>query len=255
MIDSHTHIFCEHFKDDVADVVASAIENGVTKMILPAIDSSSHDALFDITQRFDSCYPTIGLHPTSVGSNYKEELELVEQYYKRYSDSIVAIGEVGLDLYWSDEFFEQQKAAFEYQVQMSIRCNLPLIIHTRNAYDEMFEILLKYKSEPIRGVFHSYDQSIEVYEKMAIFEDFYFGIGGVVTFKKSDISKSIVDIPIERVILETDSPYLTPSPYRGKRNESAYLVYIAKKIAELKGIDTKTVEDITHKNAESLFRI
>ena len=255
MIDSHTHIFCEHFDDDLAQVVASAVENRVAKMVLPAIDSSSHASLFEIANKYENCYPTIGLHPTSVGLNFREELEIVEQYYEKYSDRIIAIGEVGLDLYWSDEFFDQQKEAFEYQVRMSLKYDLPLIIHTRNAYDEMFDILTKFKDEPIRGVFHSYDKSIEIYKKMSIFENFYFGVGGVVTFKKSDISKSIVDIPLEKLVLETDAPYLTPSPYRGKRNEPAYLAYIAKKIAELKGVDAELVENITHKNAESLFGI
>lgn len=255
MIDTHTHIFCKEFDDDLGEVMERAISNGVHSMILPAIDSRSHERLFEICEKYESCYPTIGLHPTSVDEGFKKELDTIESYFNRFKKDIVAIGEVGIDLYWSSEFLKEQKEAFAYQVEMALKHSLPLIIHTRNAFDEMFDILSGYRNQPIRGVFHSYDQNIEIYEKMSIFDGFYFGIGGIVTFKKSTISKSIEHIPLERVVLETDAPYLTPSPYRGKRNEPSYLKYILEEIAKIKGIEKKIVEDITEKNSKELFGI
>lgn len=255
MIDSHTHIFCEHFDGDLAEVIDRANGVGVGSMVLPGIDSKSHQTLFDVCDKYSCCYPAIGLHPTSVGEDFEMELQQVESYYDRYKQSIVAIGEVGIDLYWSSDFIVQQREAFAYQVEMAIKYSLPLIIHTRSAYDEMFDILIKYKSRGIRGVFHSFDQDEDIYKKMSIFDGFYFGIGGVVTFKKSIISQSVKVIPLERILLETDAPYLTPSPYRGKRNEPSYLEYIAHGVAEAKGIDVEIVRDVTMQNAKKLFKI
>lgn len=255
MIDTHTHIYCEDFVEDLDRIIQRAKENKVSLMVLPAVDSKSHQRLFDICEAHSCCFPTIGLHPTSVDANYYNELTIVENYFDKYKDKIVAIGEVGLDLYWSSEFIAQQKEAFVFQVEMAIKLSLPLIIHTRNAYPEMFDILSGYKSKAIRGVFHSYDQDIDIYKKMSIFEGFYFGIGGVVTFKKSIISQSIGEIPLERIVLETDAPYLTPSPYRGKRNEPSYLGHIAQKVATIKNMDLELVEQTTHANSVELFNI
>lgn len=255
MIDTHTHIFCKEFDDDLSCIMERAVENGVHSMILPAIDSKSHERLFEICDKYKNCYPTIGLHPTSVDGDFKNELDTIESYFNRFNSNIVAIGEVGIDLYWSSEFLKEQKEAFAYQIEMALKYSLPLIIHTRNAFDEMFDILNGYRNRAIRGVFHSYDQNMDIYEKMSIFEGFYFGVGGVVTFKNSIISKNIEHLPLERVVLETDAPYLTPSPYRGKRNEPSYLKYISKEIARIKGIEIEKVESITEINSKNLFGI
>lgn len=255
MIDTHTHIFSSEFNNEVEQVVKRANDDGVKAMVLPAIDSKTHQQLFDICNEFKCCYPAIGLHPTSVDATYKQELDIVDAYYKKHKDNIVAIGEVGIDLYWSSEFLKEQKDAFAFQMDMALEHDLPLIIHTRNAYDEMFDILNGYKSKPIRGVFHSYDQSVDTYKKMSNFDGFYFGIGGVVTFKKSTIYDSVAHLPLDRIVLETDAPYLTPSPYRGKRNEPSYLKYIAQAIATAKGISLDDVEKATDINAEALFSL
>lgn len=255
MIDTHTHIFSSDFDQEVEQVVKRANDDGVRAMVLPAIDSKTHQKLFDICDKFECCYPAIGLHPTSVNESYKQELDIVSSYYEKHKDNIIAIGEVGIDLYWSSEFLKEQKEAFAFQVEMSLKHDLPLIIHTRNAYDEMFDILSGYKSKPIRGVFHSFDQDIDIYKKMSIFDGFYFGVGGVVTFKKSTIYNSVAELPLEKIVLETDAPYLTPSPYRGKRNEPAYLKYIAQAISVAKGVSIEDIERATDNNARSLFNV
>ncbi len=255
MIDTHTHIFCEEFDLDRELVLRRAEEAGVQKMILPAIDSQTHDRLFEMCQSNNNCYAAIGLHPTSVNDSYMQELDIVQQYLHKYRSNIVAIGEVGIDLYWSSEFEKLQRDVFAYQIELAIKNSLPLIIHTRNAYDVTFDILTAYKSQGIRGVFHSFDQDIDIYKKMSNFGDFYFGVGGVVTFKKSTISKSIADIPTEKLLVETDAPYLSPVPFRGKRNEPSYLAHTIAKIAEIKDLSVESVADATHQNALNLFNI
>lgn len=253
-IDTHSHIFSAEFAEDTPQVIARAQEAGVSKMILPGIDAATQPALEQLCDNNPSCYPTTGLHPTSVTETWTTELEFVAnrlQSGRKY----YAIGEIGLDRYWSIDFFGEQLQALETQLQWALEYDLPVILHTRNAFDEMYEVLIRYRDTPLRGVFHGFGENSTVYEKMAIFDRFFFGIGGVVTFKNSPLAVTVAGMDINRIVLETDAPYLTPAPYRGKRNEPARIPLIAAKIAEIKGISTEEIARTTTRNAEELFGI
>lgn len=255
MIDTHTHIFDSSFDSDRAMVVQRAMEGGVERMILPAIDSQSHGALIDVVRDFPAvCFGAIGLHPTSVNDNehWMRELDVVEQMIGLRVVEWVAVGEIGLDLYWSRDFFEEQLTAFNRQMAMAARCNLPVIIHTRGAWDEMMAAVRPYVGL-VRGVFHSFSGDLRHMEEILAMDGFLVGVGGVATYKKSVLPDLIAHCPLERIVLETDSPYLPPVPYRGKRNESSYLGLIAEKIAQIKNMDIDSVKKITTDNAQRLF--
>lgn len=256
-IDSHSHIFSREFDSDMGEAIASATMAGVTRQILPAIDSQSHDALFRAIDSHPAIlFGAMGLHPTSINENpdWERELELVKQHL--CSDrKFVAIGEVGLDLYWSDGYLKEQSHALRIQIELALEYNLPLIIHTRSAWREMVDLLSDYKGSGIRGVLHGYSSSVEDFIKISEFGDFYMGIGGVVTFKKSDLPAVVEAVPLKSILLETDAPYLAPHPHRGKRNEPLYIPLIAAKIAEIKGITIEEVARVTTRNSETLFKI
>ena len=251
MIDTHSHIYDEAFSDDFDQVVARAREAGVEKIIMPGIDSSCHErmcACADLLQGF--AWPAIGLHPTEVRENWREELQFV---YDRFGDrQWVAVGEIGMDLYWSKEFLEQQREVFCSQLALAFEKDLPVIIHARDAAEEIFECIKKV-AKPLRGSFHAFTGSYETYLRIKAAGDFKVGIGGVVTFKNAHVAKALERIPLEDILLETDSPYLTPVPYRGKRNESAYIRFVAQKIAEIKGVGQDLVDRVTSNNAQNLF--
>ena len=252
-IDTHSHLYDEAFAEDMDLAVERAIQEGVSQIILPDIDSNSREQMFNLAHRHpEHLYPCLGLHPTSIDAGWKTEMEKMEGFK---DESIVAIGEIGIDCYWSKEFLEQQKEAFVQQLHMAHERNLPVIIHSRESTEIILDILKKCRALNLRGVFHAYSGSKETYREIQKSGDWYIGIGGVLTFKKASIAETVKEIPLERIILETDSPYLTPVPFRGKRNESAYIPHIAYKLAELKGLDIREVAIQTTENAKSLFKI
>lgn len=251
--DTHTHLYDEQFRDDACAAVERAVRAGVTRMVFPDIDSTSRQAMNDLAGKYPgNIYTCLGLHPTSVGPGWEEELEKIESLA---GPGICAIGETGMDCYWSRDFVKEQEAAFEWQVRLACRKDLPVIIHSREATELIFNVLERCRSLHPRGVFHAFSGSIETFRRMDRYGDWYVGIGGVVTFKKAGIAETVKDIPLERIILETDSPYLTPAPHRGERNESSYIPLIAEKIASQKGISASEVAEITTANASKLFNI
>ena len=252
-IDTHSHLYDEAFADGMDLAVERAVQEGVTGIILPDIDSSSRKQMFDLAHRHPGrLYPCLGLHPTSIDTDWMTELEKLDEFK---NEPIVAIGEIGIDCYWSKEFLEQQKEAFRIQLKMAHDRDLPVIIHSRESTEIILDILKECRNLNLRGVFHAYSGSKETYRELQKSGDWHVGIGGVLTFKKASIAETIKDIPLERIVLETDSPYLTPVPFRGKRNESAYIPHIAAKLAEIKGIDILEAAQQTTLNAKSLFKI
>ena len=252
-IDTHSHLYDEAFASEEDAAVARSVEAGVDRIILPDIDSQSRDAMFALADRHPgTIFPCLGLHPTSIDAGWEAEMEKMQDYDTR---KIVAIGEIGIDCYWSKDFLEQQKEAFRRQLKTAHERNLPVIIHSRDASAVIIDILKECRSLDVRGMFHAYSGSIETYREIARLGDWYIGIGGVLTFKKASIAETVKEIPLERILLETDSPYLTPAPHRGKRNESSYIPLIASRLAELTGKDLSEVAAQTTANAEKLFGI
>jgi len=254
MIDTHTHFYDSRFNGDRDEVLKKAIENNVTKLVVPGTDMKSHEKAMALCKAYPNvCYPAIGLHPTSVKEDYETELDFIEQQLTK--NSFVAIGEIGIDCHWSLDYIVQQRDAFIRQLKLAEKYNLPIIIHAREAFDEIFPILDKIYNPKIKGVFHSFAGTTAHYRKIKKYGTFKIGIGGVVTFKNSDLSTVVDMISIDDIVLETDSPYLAPHPHRGQRNDSSYIPIIARKIAEIKGISLNEVDKITTENAESLFSI
>ncbi len=252
-IDTHVHLDDEAFADDFNQIVERMESDGVIKCIIPGIDSSNYQNVRECAAKLPNiAYEAIGVHPTSIKDNYKEELDFI---YNNISDRHIAIGEIGFDGYWSKEHLNEQRVAFEEQIVLACEKDLPVIIHLRDATEQLFQSLDRLKGKPIRGVFHAYSGSSEMFERLRKYGDFYFGIGGVVTYKKASIAESLTKIPLERLVLETDAPWLTPVPFRGKRNESSYIKYIAEKIAEIKNDNLSNIANTTTKNALSLFNI
>lgn len=256
MIDTHTHLYDEAFADDFTEAVERAVRSGVEHLIFPGIDSSVHDRMMECASMTGGKAGTAtGLHPTSVREDWKKELGFVEN---RLSEGgWAAIGEIGLDRHWSDTFFSEQTEAFRIQMIWAAEAGLPVIIHVREAHDTLFDILdsLQEKGVPMRGVMHAFSGSLETYRRIKSYGGFKVGIGGVVTYRNAGIAVTVKDIPIEDIVLETDSPWLTPVPFRGKRNESAYLRIIAERLADIKGLTMEEVDRVTTDNAKSLFNI
>ncbi|MFZ4058339.1 MAG: TatD family hydrolase [Ferruginibacter sp.] len=251
LIDTHSHLYDEVFSGDIEQVLQKALEEGVSHCYLPAIDSSSHEAMLALENNFpEQCTAMMGLHPCYVKENYKEELAIVEQYLQQRK--FVAIGEIGLDYYWDRTFEVQQKEVFQLQMEWAIQYQLPIVIHTRNAMQETIDMVKPFVPKGIRGIFHCFSGSYES-AKEIIKAGFYLGIGGVVTYKNAGLAEVLEKISLEHLVLETDAPYLTPVPFRGKRNESSYLSYIVHKMAEIKGVPTSTIASITTANAQKIF--
>ena len=253
IIDTHTHLYLKQFKDDIDKVIRRSIDKGINKFIFPAIDSTHFDDMHDLKNKYPgSIYLMSGLHPVDVKENFKEELEFVVNSLK--SHSYVAIGEIGIDLYWDKTYLKQQQEAFEFQIRLAIKNDLPIVIHCREAFDEIFEILDKENCDKLRGVFHCFTGTLEQANR-AIQLGFKLGIGGVVTFKNGGIDKFLNRIDLNHIVLETDSPYLAPVPYRGKRNESSYITYVIDKLSEIYGLPIKKIASVTTKNAEKVFAL
>jgi len=255
LIDTHVHWNVDDFSDDLPQAIARAQSAGVEKFILPGVEKATFASMMNVAERFGGiCFPSIGLHPTDVRKDWREELNFVEEQLSA-SKNIVAIGETGIDCYWSKDFLEEQKIVFEQQMRLSVQYNLPLIIHARDSFDVIFDVLDKVKSLPLRGVFHAYSGSSEMYERILRYGDFKIGIGGVVTFKKAHLADVVAKTDLRNMVLETDAPWLAPVPHRGTRNESSYIPLIVEKIAQLKNCSPEEVAVCTTENAERLFAI
>ncbi|MBI3500290.1 MAG: TatD family hydrolase [Bacteroidetes bacterium] len=251
-IDTHTHLFAEEFNADRTEMIQRAISAGVQKMFLPNIDASSLASLLKLKEQFpENCFAMMGLHPGSVKENYPEELKIVEDWLSKRK--FIAVGEIGMDYYWDKTFIPQQKDAFSQQIDRAKKLNLPIVIHQRECFDDAFEIVQSKNDKTLRGIFHCFTGTLEEANKIISLGNFKMGIGGVITYKKSTLPEVLRQIDLKHIVLETDSPYLAPAPYRGKRNESSYLPIIANKIAEIKEISLEEVAAVTTKNAEEIF--
>lgn len=253
LIDTHAHLYSEEFLHDVDNVLQRAYDNDVKKIILPNIDSGSVKRLLDLTDAYPHlCFPLMGLHPTSVAADYKEELQAVEYWLEKRK--FYGIGEIGIDLYWDRTFFSEQQDAFRYQLKLAKLNQLPVIIHVRDSFDEIYPIVKEEQDGNLKGIFHCFTGT-EAEGMKVIDLGFLLGIGGVVTFNNSNLQDVIKNIPVKNLVLETDAPYLTPVPKRGKRNESAYLAYVAQAVAKIYDVSVNELAEITSENARDLFKI
>jgi TatD DNase family protein len=251
MIDTHCHLYGEAFARDQAETIQRAEKEGVERFYLPAIDSGSREALLALEARYPGvCIGMAGLHPCSVKGNYLEELRVVEEDLARRP--WVAVGEIGLDFYWDRTFETQQYEAFRQQIRWALQYDIPIVIHSRDSMTESIEVVREEQQGKLRGIFHCFSGDGEA-ARAVMGLGFYLGIGGVLTYKNSGLPEAIREIPLEFLVLETDAPYLSPVPFRGKRNESSYLKYIAAKLAEVKGVSVEEVARITTENAQKIF--
>ena len=256
LIDTHSHIYLPEFDEDRDAVVSRAIDAGVKTVLLPNIDASTMPALLDMVAAYPAlCRPMAGLHPTSVAEGYAAELDAVRRDLDNVG-GLVAVGEIGLDLYWDTTYRRQQMEAFDAQLDMAAEHGLPVVIHCRNAFDDMMDILENHlRAHDIRGVAHSFTGTVCQAERLMSDTNLYVGVNGIVTFKKSDLPQVLRHIPIDRVVPETDAPYLAPVPHRGRRNESAFVVDVVRKIAEVYGLDFDKTAAVMEANARKLFEL
>lgn len=253
LIDSHSHLFLEEFADDLPQVMARAREAGVTHIFMPNIDSTTIEPMLKVCSDYSGyCYPMIGLHPTSVNAGYEKELEIVGRELAS-TNEYVAIGEIGMDLYWDKTYLKEQEIALNKQIEWALEYNLPVVIHCREAFEPIYNVMKPYRQTSLRGIFHSFTGTAEEAARIMEFPDFKIGINGVVTFKKSALPAVLKEIPLERIVLETDSPYLTPAPNRGKRNESANVKYTLMKVAEVYEESPEYVAQVTSDGALKVF--
>lgn len=254
LVDSHAHLFLEEFTDDLPQVIARAKDEGVTHIFMPNIDSSTLALMRHTCEKYPGyCFPMIGLHPTSVNADYEKELEVVRHELETHRD-YVAVGEIGIDLYWDNTFLQEQIIAFERQVQWAMEYNLPVVIHCREAFDYIYKVLKPYRQNAaLTGIFHSFTGDEEQLMRIMEFPGFLVGVNGVITFKKSALPTVLREIPPERIVLETDAPYLTPVPNRGKRNESAYLKFTLAKVAEVYGKSVEEMAEVATENTLKVF--
>ena len=252
MIDTHSHIYHHRFEDDFEDMLQRARDVKVDRIYLPNIDVESIDALKNLANTYSECVPMMGLHPSHVKEDFKEQLSQILQELESGDLHYAAVGEIGIDLYWDQSFLVQQKEAFSIQIEQAKKMDLPIVIHCRNAFDEVFEVLDSHYDAKLKGIFHCFTGTIEQGQR-AIDLNLHLGIGGIVTFKNGGLDKVVKETDLKHLVLETDAPYLAPMPYRGKRNEPSYLKHIAEKIAEIKGISLDEVDRITTENAKSIF--
>jgi TatD DNase family protein len=251
-VDTHTHLYDEQLATDREEMIQRAIDAGVTRMYMPNCDSTTIDGMIDIAAKWPKhCFPMMGLHPCYVKENYKEELAIVEAHLKKGGFS--AVGEIGLDYYWDMTFQQQQIEAFEQQIDWALQYDLPIVIHSRESTQACIDIVAKKQNGQLRGIFHCFSGTREEAQQI-IDLGLYLGIGGVVTFKKTPLAEIVQNLPLEHIVLETDAPYLAPVPYRGKRNETAYIPLIATKIADLKEMPVEDVAKITTGNSQKIFR-
>ena len=254
LIDTHCHLYDEAFRDDFEAVLGRSRETGLEACVMPGIDRSCHDALLAVADALpDFAFPCIGLHPTSVGADWEEELAFVKEHLgdRRW----YAVGEIGLDEYWSKDFVKEQMRVLEEQVVLAADAGLPVIIHLREATDDFFRVLEDLRGVAFRGVMHAYSGSYETYRRLLAYADFKFGIGGVVTYKNAGVAKALEKMSLDDLVVETDCPWLTPVPFRGRRNEPSYVRFAAEKIAQIKDLPYETVAVATTENARRLFKL
>ncbi|MGJ8661249.1 MAG: TatD family hydrolase [Bacteroidota bacterium] len=253
-IDTHTHLYTKEFDSDRDQMIQNAIKNGVETMLLPNIDVSTIDPMLKLCSEYpNNCFPMMGLHPGNVKEDWEEQLLTMKAYFS--SHKMIAVGEIGMDLYWDKTFIEEQRSAFREQISWAKELKLPIVIHARDAFDEIFEILDEVMDDNLFGVFHCFTGNIKQAKKIMSYGKFMMGIGGVLTYKKAALDEVLEHVPLDYLILETDSPYLPPVPYRGKRNESAYLVHTAEKLAEVHKVQLFKLAEITSSNAKKMFSL
>ncbi|UEG51208.1 TatD family hydrolase [Ferruginibacter lapsinanis] len=252
-IDTHCHLYSEEFNTDIDIVIKTAETEQIKQFFLPGIDSTAIEKMIGLEKKFPGkCMAMMGLHPCYVKENYKEELTIVEDWLSKRK--FAAVGEIGLDFYWDKTFVSEQYVAFRKQIELSLEYQLPIVIHTRNAMAETIQVVNEYKSEKVRGIFHCFSGTYE--DAVKIIElGFYLGIGGVITYKNAGLAEILEKIDLEHLVLETDAPYLTPVPFRGKRNESSYIKYIAEKLALVKNVSVDEVAATTTANAKKIFGV
>ena len=261
LIDTHSHIYEPEFDGDRAEALQRCVDADVRLLMLPAIDGESYECMFDLVRAYpEMMHPMMGLHPTSVNENpnWRADLQRVDDYLQHPPQGVerfYGVGEIGLDFYWSSDFCQEQIEAFKCQIEMAIKYNLPIAVHTRNAWEQMCEVMEQFSGRGVRGIFHAFSDGAESYQRLKRCGDFLFGVGGVVTFKKSKLAEVVQAMELTDIVLETDCPYLTPVPHRGERNESSYVKYICQKVAELKGVDYSTVAEQTTENVKRIFNI
>lgn len=249
--DTHAHLYLDAFNNDRDAVIERAIKRGVTKMFLPNLDSSSIEPMMALCQSYPgTCFPMMGLHPTSVKENYRDELKVISDTLRQ--NDFIAIGEIGIDLYWDKTFQKEQEEAFRTQLRWAKETGLPVVIHARDSFSEIFEVMDEESGPELKGVFHSFTGNREEAEKVLSY-NFYIGINGIVTFKNASLANVVEKLPIERLLIETDAPFLAPVPFRGKRNESGYVTEVADRIASLHQLSPYEVAEITTDNAKTLF--
>jgi len=254
LTDTHSHLYAEQFNEDIDQVMSRCLADGINRIFLPNIDESSINAMLSLEETYpNTCFPMMGLHPCSVNENFKEQLSVVKSWLNKRE--FVAIGEIGIDLYWDKTLLSQQKEAFRTQIEWAKELGIPIIIHARDSFDEIFEIVDELNDDRLSGIFHCFTGSLEQAEKIINFQNFWLGIGGVLTFKNSGLDKVIKEVDLKHLVLETDSPYLAPAPFRGKRNESSYLKLIALKLAELKSVSLGEVAALTTANSKEIFGV
>ena len=254
LIDTHTHLFVDAFDSDRNEVVKKAIESGVEKLLLPNIDVDTISAMNQLAAEFPkSCFPMMGLHPSSVKEDWEDQLAVIER--ELFTKKYIAVGEIGMDLYWDKTFVEQQAEAFRRQVNWAKELKIPIAIHAREAFDEIFTILDELNDDNLTGVFHCFTGNVDQANHALSYGGFKLGIGGVLTYKKAGLDETLKSVPLDALILETDSPYLPPVPYRGKRNESSYIVHIAEKLTDVYNVPLKEIERVTTENAIELFQL
>jgi TatD DNase family protein len=252
-IDTHTHVYLPEFDEDRDEVIKRALDNGVTKMLMPNIDITSVDQMLSVKLRYPGiCLPMVGLHPTSVKEDYLSQIAKLEELYEL--NKFIAIGEIGIDLYWDKTFINEQITAFRHQISFALERNLPVVVHARDSFREVFSVLDEFRNSGLKGVLHAFTGGKEEIQK-AVYLGFKLGIGGIVTFKNSGLDAGIKEAGLENIVLETDSPYLAPAPHRGKRNESSYICIINKKIADITGVSEEAVAATTFRNSSELFNL
>ncbi len=255
MIDTHAHIYSSKFDEDRDEVVDRAEENGVRFLLLPNIDLESIEPMIDLCNGRKSCIPMMGLHPCSIDSNYSDTLEKIRIELFKSKEKFIAVGEIGIDLFWDKTYVQEQMGAFRLQIQWAKELKLPIVIHARDSYPEIFQVLDEENDDNLKGVFHCFSGTERDAEKILSYGGFKMGIGGTITYKKSKLPDVIKNIELSNILLETDAPYLAPRPFRGKRNESSYLTYVVTKLSEIYECSENEIIESTTLNAEDLFNI
>lgn len=254
LTDTHAHLYVPEFESDIKSVIKSCLENGVERLFLPNIDGESIEPLLALSKAHpNNCFPMMGLHPSSVFNDFEEVLAKMRLLFDQHK--FCAVGEIGIDLYWDKTFIEQQKAAFAQQITWAKEMKLPIVIHVRDSFNEVFEIIDKLNDDSLTGIFHCFTGTLEQAQHIINYKGFKLGIGGVVTYKTSTLPEVLKNVSLDHLVLETDSPYLPPVPFRGKRNESTYIIYVAKKLAEIYETSIDEIAKVTTENSRTIFKI